>query len=68
MRSHRFPTTGAYRSVGVATGRRGLCLVTIAATLADGSKLSVPVLLRGIPHWRKGKGRKNGGDKGAPNA
>ena len=43
-------------------GRRGLCLVTIAASLQDGTKLSVPVLLRGIPHWRHGKWRKEGGD------
>lgn len=42
-------------------GRRGLCLVKIAATLADGTRLSVPVLLRGIPHWRKGKWRKPDG-------
>lgn len=51
-------------------GRRGLCLMTIAATLADGTKLSVPVLLRGIPHWRKGKWRKAGGESGSagPNA
>ena len=44
-------------------GHRGMAKLVIHATLDNGTHLSVPILLRGVPHWRK-----KGGGKPSPQA
>ena len=36
-------------------GKKGLCTVVISVELADKQVLSVPVLLRGVPRWHRGR-------------